>query len=400
MNTTTTTGRIAEDEHASGAVPRRPVTIVRATGATLFDQDGNRYIDCAAAHGWAGVGHSHPHVVRAIQEQAAVLVMATESSYNNKRADWFQAIVGIVNRQILGPASDDPFQYVIPTNSGAEAIEAALKLARLKTGRSDYVAFHRGFHGRTMGALSVTATARYRHPFEPLVPGVHHVQFNDAAALDEAITDRTAAVILEIVQGEGGVHEASGAFVDAAATRCRERGALLVVDEVQTGLGRTGRWFACEWCPVEPDVLVLGKTLGGGIPMGATLWKRHLGPLPAGSHGSTFAGNPLACAASVAVLEVLQAEALPDRADRLGRTVVDRLRQAKLSRVRTVRGRGLMIGVELRHKVQPVLRTLLEAGVWAIPGGSNVLRLLPPLVIAEDDLERAVTTVVETLRHD
>jgi acetylornithine/LysW-gamma-L-lysine aminotransferase len=230
------------------------------------------------------------------------------------------------------------------------------------------------------------------------VPGFRHVPLNDVAALQDAVTPATAGVILEIVQGEGGVRPATGEFLAAARRLCDERGALLIVDEIQTGLGRTGRWFACEHYGLAPDILTLGKPLGGGIPMGAAAWREELGTFGPGLHGSTFGGNPLACAASRAVLRVLRDERLPERADRLGAAALERLRAASPAGARAMRGLGLMIGIELRQKVTPVLKALMERGIWALPAGDQVLRLLPPLVIPEDRLLHGVDVVIEVLR--
>jgi len=388
--------RAAEDAHGSGGVARRPVVIVRAQGASLWDDEGREYLDLGGAHGWAALGHCHPEITRAIREQAGTLVMQTESSYNDQRAAWFQELVAVL-RAHFGTTARGELTRIQPCNSGTEAIEAALKLARYVTGRTEFVAAHHGFHGRTLGALSATAESKYRQPFEPLVPGFHHVALNDARALQPAVTRATAGVILEIVQGEGGVRLATEEFLRAVRQSCDAAGALLIVDEIQTGLGRTGRWFASEHYRLEPDVLTLGKPLGGGIPMAATVWRERLGSFAPGLHGSTFGGNPLACAASRAVLRALQEERLPERAARLGAVVLERLRAAALPGVREARGLGLMIGVELRKKVTPVLKELMSRGVWALPAGDQVLRMLPPLSIPEDRLLRGIDTVIEVL---
>jgi acetylornithine/LysW-gamma-L-lysine aminotransferase len=282
-------------------------------------------------------------------------------------------------------------------NSGAEAIEGAIKIARLLTRRPGILAAKRGFHGRTLGALSATWNEQYRKPFEPLVPGFSHVPFNDLEAVAGAITDETAAVLVEIVQGEGGVRPGDRDYFQGLRRLCDERGVLLIADEVQTGLGRTGRWFACEHVAVVPDLLCLGKALGGGVPMGAVLWRESLGTLPSGVHGSTFGGNPLACAASRAVLRVLEEEELPARAARLGDQFMGRLAATPPPLMREVRGWGLMIGVEVRERVTPVLKKLMDRGVLALPAGPTVLRLLPPLVIQESELETVLEAVREVL---
>jgi len=388
-----------ETAHYSGGVGRRPVAIVRAHGARLWDSDGKEYIDCAAGHGWANTGHCHPAVTQAIETQAPKLIAHTESAYNDQRALWFRELAEIM-RSELGDSPRGPLSRIHPCNSGTEAIESAIKAARLFTGRPGVVAMRNAFHGRTLGALSATWNPKYRKPFEPLVPGFEHVAFNDADALDKAIDDRTAAILIEVVQGEGGVHPAQAEFLSAARRLCDERGALLIADEIQTGLGRTGRWFASQLfldAGFRPDIIALGKSLGGGVPMGAAVWREDLGSLPSGAHGSTFGGNPLACAASRAVLGVLRDERLPERAERLGAELLRELRAVEAKQVREVRGLGLMIGIQLRGKVTPLLKELMDRGVWALPAGPTVLRLLPPLVISEHDLNAASRAVREVL---
>src|SRR5205085_9254985 len=288
-------------------------------------------------------------------------------------------------------------------NSGTEAVEGALKFARLATGRTGIVATLRGFHGRTMGALSATWEPHYREPFAPLVPAVSHIRFNDLAAAEEAISEETAAVIIELVQGEGGVHIATEEYVHGLARLCSERGALLIIDEVQTAFGRTGRFLACNHYDLQPDILCLAKSLGGGIPMGAVCLGPRVvesGRIARGVHGSTFGGNPLACAAALATLDILEQEALPERAAMLGEHALERLRAFHSPFVREVRGRGLLIGIELSRRAQPYLEALLERGVLALPAGPNVIRLLPPLVITEDQLEHVLDAVEEVLLEE
>jgi acetylornithine/LysW-gamma-L-lysine aminotransferase len=379
-----------EDTYSSGAYPKRPIAVAGGRGARVWDCEGREYIDCFAGHGVAGLGHCHPAVTTAIQEQAARLVTCGEVLYNEQRA---------ALQAELAARTGGELQRVFLCNSGAEAVEGAIKVARLLTGRPGIVATMRGFHGRTLGALSATWNEKYRQPFEPLVPGFTHVPFNDLEAMAEAITDQTAAVLVEIIQGEGGVRPGDADYFQGLRRLCDQRGALFIADEVQTGLGRTGRWFAYEHVGVVPDVLCLGKTLGGGVPMGAVLWHAALGSLPSGTHGSTFGGNPLACAASRAVLRTLDEEDLPARADRLGKQFMERLNASPPPLMREVRGRGLMIGIELRQRVTPILKKLMDRGVLAIPAGPTVLRLLPPLVIEEEDWETVLQTTQDVLNE-
>ena len=244
----------------------------------------------------------------------------------------------------------------------------------------------RGFHGRTMGSLSATWEKKYRQPFEPLVPGFSHVAYNNLQAMADAIKEDTAAVLIEVVQGEGGVRPASAEYVAGLAQLCRERGALLIVDEVQTGFCRTGKMFACDHYGLSPDILCLGKAIGGGVPMGAAMFGPRVQNVLPMTHGSTFGGNPLACAASLAAIRYMQDNDLAGQAARKGQYFMDRLRQMNSPKVREVRGLGLMVGVELREKVQPYLTALMTQGVLALPAGRTVLRFLPPLVIAEEQL--------------
>jgi acetylornithine/LysW-gamma-L-lysine aminotransferase len=381
-----------ESTYNSGAVGRRPVALVRAEGARLWDSEGKTYIDCAAAQGWANVGHSHLTVTTAIQAQAERLVASQESSYNDVRALWMEELGRVMKTSLNWSGC-----HIHPSNSGAEAIEAALKLARLTTGRTEVVAAMRGFHGRTMGALSLTWTKKYRKPFEPLVPGISHVPYDNIEAMTEAIGDDTAAVIVEIVQGEGGVYPGPTEYFQSLQKLCRERGALLIIDEIQTGVGRTGRWLACEHHQLSPDIVTLGKSIGGGLPMGVTAWRREVGQFKSGTHGSTFGGNPLACAASRAVIRVMAKEKLPERAELSGRWLMRELEALSAGQIREVRGLGLMIGVELRSKVTPVLQQLMDEGIWALPAGLNVLRLLPPLIIEQKDLAQVVKTIGKVL---
>jgi acetylornithine/LysW-gamma-L-lysine aminotransferase len=280
-------------------------------------------------------------------------------------------------------------------------VDGALKFARLVTKRTAFVSTTKGFHGRTMGALSVTWEPKYREGFLPLLDTTH-VPFNDAAALDRAVGDSTAAVILEVVQGESGVNIGRPDFLQAAAQLCRDRGALLIVDEIQTGFGRTGRWFAVEHAGLRPDIICLAKGLGGGFPMGALAYTESVRRvLYQGAHGSTFGGSPLACAAGLAALATYRDERLIDRSASLGASMLDSLRHALdgVGLVRDIRGIGLMLAIELRVKIAPILKVLMiEHGVIALPAGPTVLRLLPPLVISEEEIDHGVRAVATAVR--
>jgi acetylornithine/LysW-gamma-L-lysine aminotransferase len=430
-----------EQTHTSGAYVKRDLQIVRGAGARLEDADGTSYIDCVSGMGAANLGHAHPVILAAIRAQSADLITCPELFHNPVRAQYQAALCA---------AADMPRVFLC--NSGAEAVEGAIKMARITTGRTGIIAAMRGFHGRTMGALSATWNKTYREPFAPLVPDVSHVPFNNVDRLAETMDDSFAAVLLEVVQGEGGVIPAEPGYLAAVRDLCDQHGALLILDEVQTGFGRTGYLFAFQHDGVAPDLLCLAKSIGGGVPMGAVVMGERVGSLPPLVHGSTFGGNPLACAAGLAVLDVLappqsnlrlptspsemergttradepippsparqereargvrpngdspdtQVDSLQEnlvlRARRLGAEAIEHLRTHVPSEAaRDVRGRGFMIGVELRGKVAPVLQALQARSVLALPAGMTVLRLLPPLVISEDDLWQVIHAVEEVL---
>jgi acetylornithine/LysW-gamma-L-lysine aminotransferase len=377
----------SENEHSSGVYAKRQVAFVRGQGALLYDDQGREYIDCIGGQGSANVGHSHPAIVEAITNQARTLISCTEMFYNDRRAQLVDRLTALVD-----------MPRVFLCNSGTEAVEAALKFARLTTGRSGIVAAMRAFHGRTMGALSATWNKKYRQGFEPLVPGFSHIPFDDLASLEAAITDQTAAVILEVVQGEGGVYPASRGFLQGAQELCRARGAMLILDEVQTGFGRTGRMFAYQHYDLQPDLVCVAKSIAGGLPMGATLIGERLGQLPVGSHGSTFGGNPVACAASLATLEVLEEEQLPQKAARSGEYLMSHLKSLRSPAIREVRGLGLIVGIEIKEKVAPYLAELAGHGVLALAAGMTVIRLLPPLVITQEQLDKVVVALGEVLQ--
>ncbi|EFH90201.1 [LysW]-lysine hydrolase [Ktedonobacter racemifer] len=380
-----------ENRYTSGVYGKRPVTIVRGEGATLWDAEGRAYIDCAAGHGVANIGHGRPEIAAALSAQAQRLVTCPEIFYNDTRARLLERLSQVT------PAG---IEHFFLCNSGTEAVEGAFKFARLVTGRTQIIATLRGFHGRSMGALSATWEPHYREPFAPLLPDVTHIRYNNLEAAETAISEQTAAVIIELVQGEGGVHSATPEYVAGLARLCHERGVLLIVDEVQTGFGRTGRLFACEHYDLQPDILCMAKSLAGGVPMGAIgLGPRVMesGRVGRGAHGSTFGGNPLACAAALATLDILERESLPTSAARLGAYALGRLRGMRSPLVREVRGLGLLIGIELKRRAQPYLEQLCERGILALPAGPNVIRLLPPLVISEHQLEQVLDTLEEVL---
>ncbi len=377
-----------EQQFTAGLYPKRNVAFVRGVGAQLFSAEGQAYLDCVGGQGAANLGHAHPAITASIQAQAERLISCPEIFHNDERAAYLSE---------LAAALPFPARFFL-CNSGAEANEAGIKFARLLTGRTGIVAAMRGFHGRTMGALSATWEKKYREPFEPLVPGVRHVPFGDAEALAETVDATTAAVLLEPIQGEGGVRPAPAGYLAAVRRICDARGALLIVDEVQTGFGRTGRLFAIEHSGVVPDLLLLAKSIAAGLPMGAVAIHERFGALPGGAHGTTFGGNPLLCAVARAALRAYQDDELPRQAAEKGAWLIEQLQALRLPVVREVRGMGLLIGLELRVRVQPYLAALLDRGVLALPAGPNVLRLLPPLVISYAELAQVVEALEIVLR--
>lgn len=373
------------------------IVIERAKGCSLFDRDGREFLDLLAGMGVANVGHANPAVLDAIAAQAGRYLHAMVYGELVQEPQ-----VALAKRLAALAPADLSVTYF--TNSGAEAIEGAVKLARKYTGRTRNVAFRGGYHGDTFGALSLCDNAHYRRPFEPLLADVEFLPFGSAESLDR-IDGTVAAVVVEPIQGEGGVRIPPADFLPAVRARCSAVGALLICDEVMTGLGRTGTWFACQQWDVCPDVLVLAKALGGGLPLGAFVARpevmQTLSHDPALAHVTTFGGHPLSCAAGLAALDFAEREQLPARAAALGERWRARLGHLVGPRLREVRGRGLLIGLELTSAdaTQAFCRAALERGVilnWTLHRDTTV-RLAPPLVISDADSERALSAIEQSL---
>lgn len=368
----------------------KPITLESGSGTTLYDDEGTAYIDAGASYACTPVGHCHPDVVEAITSQASALLFVQGSYPTPARS----ALIGELT-SVAPPGCS----HLWLCNSGTEANEAALKFARSATGSEGIVATRRGFHGRTMGSLSATWRPGYREPYEPLVPGVEFVTYNDIDALTEAIDAETAAVILEPIQGEGGVHPAEESFLRAARDLATDAEAALILDEIQTGLGRTGTFWAHEHAGIEPDIVTVAKGLASGLPMGAMLCREWIAD-GAGPHGSTFSGNPLVAAAAAATLETIATENLPTHAATIGELIRTELQAADLP-IRAVRGRGLMIGIEVKRGSNRLLRDLaLEQGILALPAGRSVLRLLPPLVMTESEAVEVTEAIIAELEAE
>lgn len=376
------------DKYEVNVYPKRDVVIVKGKDAKLWDENGKEYIDCAAGIGVATIGHCNEKVAEAISNQSKTLITNPAIFYNDKRAKVLEKLISIAPKSLT---------KAFLTNSGTEAIEAAIKFARVSTGKTDFITAMKGFHGRTLGALSGTYKSEYREPFEPLVPGFSFVPFNNLEKLEAAITEKTAGIILEVVQGEGGINIGSKEYFDGVRKICNEKNILFIVDEIQSGFCRTGKMFACEYYDIQPDILTLAKAIAGGFPMGAALCSDKIN-ISVGKHGTTFGGNPLAAAASIAAIDFMLENNLVKQAEEKGKYFISKIDIEKLSKVRTIRNLGLMIGIELKEKVQPYIIELMNKGVLAMPAGTTVLRLLPPIVISYEELDKVAEILNEMLK--
>ncbi len=380
-----------ENKYLPSIFPKRPVVLTKGKGSTVWDMDGKEYIDCVGGNGVCLIGHSHPRLIETIQKQVEKLIICPYVFYNEERAKLLEKLAK------LTPA---PLEKTFFSNSGAETVEGAIKLARRVTGKKQIIAMKQGFHGRTMGALSATWNPKYRKPFQPLVPGFSHVQFGDLDAVKEAITNDTAAVITEVVQGEGGIIPAPEGFLPGLRELCDSNSVLLIIDEVQTGLGRTGKFLASEHWNVVPDILCLAKGIAGGIPLGATMASAEtFGALKSGEHFSTFGGNPLACAAANTVLDIIQDEKFIENASKMGDYFLKRLTEDVKSMriVKEVRGIGLMLAIDLRLKHKEFVLKAVENGLLLLTSGTTTLRMLPPLNITKGVIDKVLSILLQIL---
>lgn len=378
---------MTEDDFMGGLYQRFPVTIEKGVGAHVWDVDGKEYIDCMGGYGVAIVGYQNKRVVKAIKEQVDKIITVHSSLYNKTREEFLKTLIGLAPKGLT---------QVHLNNSGAEAIEAAIKFARKFTGKKGMVAMKGSYHGKSLGALSLTFNPKYKKAFEPLVEKVSFASFGDIESLRSTIDEDTAFVILEPIQGESGINVAPDGFLQEVRKVCDEKGILLIFDEIQTGLGRTGRLWACDHWNTAPDILCLAKGIAGGVPMGATLVRPDiLASMSKGEHSSTFGGNPLSCAAGIATLQALTQDGLIENSEKMGKLFREGLEKLKEKHtmIREIRGKGLMIGVELKFEVKDILMNLIKEGVLMLYSGRNILRILPPLVISKED----ITKVLETL---
>lgn len=380
-----------EDRYTSGIYTKKPLEIMRGKGTKVWDSEGREYIDCAGGIGVAGVGHANEYVAQAIATQANRLITCPDAHfYNDKRAELLEK---------LSEISPGDLKRSFLCNSGTEAVEAAIKFARGHTGKPKIIAAMRGFHGRTLGALSATWKPKYKKPFQPLVPKFKHVPYGKLEELEREINkDKdTAAVILEPIQGESGVHLPPPDYLKEVRKLCDKNKILLIMDEVQTGFGRTGRMFACEHWDVVPDILCVAKAMGGGFPIGAAIMREEI-RLSRGLHGSTFGGNPLAASAALATIEYIQKNDLPKKAEESGRYFLKKLKGfEKREVVREVRGLGLILALQLKVKSGPYLNKLMERGILALPAGDTVIRFLPPLEITKEEIDQVIAALESVL---
>jgi acetylornithine/N-succinyldiaminopimelate aminotransferase len=394
MDTTTRTTAEREARVHLQVYARQPITLVRGEGCRVWDEDGRSYLDLVAGIAVDVLGHAHPAVADALHAQAQTLLTTSNLYYTLPQIELAEALV-----------ARSPFDRAFFTNSGTEANEAAIKLARRHGGERggfEILSLSGSFHGRTFGSLAATAQPKYQAPFAPLPEGFLHVPADDADALRAAVTERTAAILVEPIQGESGIHPLTDDFLLAAREAADATGALLIFDEIQTGIGRTGTFFAFEGTPVVPDVVMLAKGLGGGVPIGAMLVREHAAAFHVGDHGTTLGGNPLVCAAALATLRVLDQEGLLDNASAMGARFAERLRALEEGGLVTeVRGRGLMLGVEttapIARKAMAIARD--ELGVLVNATGDTTLRLVPPLIISAEEVDEAVAAIGEALRR-
>ncbi|QLH11389.1 aspartate aminotransferase family protein [Nitrosarchaeum sp. AC2] len=378
---------MTEDDFMGGLYQRFPVTIEKGVGAHVWDINGKEYIDCMGGYGVAIVGHQNKRVVNAIKEQVDKIITVHSSLYNKTREEFLKTLISLAPKGLT---------QVHLNNSGAEAIEAAIKFARKFTGKKGMVAMKGSYHGKSLGALSLTFNPKYKKAFEPLVEKVSFASFGDIESLRSTIDDDTAFVILEPIQGESGINVAPDGFLQEVRKLCNEKGILLIFDEIQAGLGRTGRLWACDHWNTAPDILCLAKGIAGGVPMGATLVRPDiLASMSKGEHSSTFGGNPLSCAAGIATLQALTQDNLIENSEKMGKLFREGLEKLKEkhSIIREVRGKGLMIGVELKFEVKDVLMNLMKEGVLMLYSGRNILRILPPLVISKEDVAKVLETL-------
>jgi ornithine--oxo-acid transaminase len=373
-----------------------PIVISKAEGVWVEDPEGQRYMDMLSAYSAVNQGHRHPRIIQALKDQADRVTLTSRAFHNDQLGPWYEMICKLTNKDMA-----------LPMNTGAEAVETAIKTARrwaydvkgVEDNQAEIIACIGNFHGRTMGAVSLSSDPEYKRGFGPLLPGIKLIPYGDIEALKSAITPNTAAFLIEPIQGEAGIIIPEEGFLKAASELCKENQVLFIADEIQAGLARSGKMFACEWEGVNPDMYILGKALGGGVfPISCVVANKDiLGVFNPGSHGSTFGGNPMACAVSIAALDVLVDEKLADRSLELGEYFVSKLKEIINPMIKEVRGRGLFIGVELHEPARKYCEQLKEVGLLCKETHDTVIRFAPPLVITKEELDWAIERIQKVL---
>jgi acetylornithine/LysW-gamma-L-lysine aminotransferase len=383
-----------ENRLMANVFAKRQIVITKGKAATLWDIEGKEYIDCMGSYGVAVLGHCHPKVVAAIKEQAEKLISCHASLYNDKRSEFLGKLVSV---------TPNGLNKAFLSNSGAESVECAIKLARKFTGKPEIITVMGAFHGKTMGALSATWDKKYREPFMPLVPEFKHVPPDNIEKINEAISDKTAAVLLEPIRGEGGIRIPPDGFLQSLRQLCDKKNVLLMFDEVQTSFGRTGKLFGCQNWNVTPDVMTLAKPFAGGLPIGITVAKENImAAFKTGEHSTTFSGGPLVCAAGCAAIDILVEEELAEQAASKGNYFKSQLLdlQSKHRIIKEVRGLGLMLGVELRFDVLNIILKCAQRGILILDAGRNVLRFLPPIVITKEQIDKTIAILDAVLGEE
>ncbi|MGX9135696.1 ornithine--oxo-acid transaminase [Rummeliibacillus sp. JY-2-4R] len=374
-----------------------PIVISEGKGVWVKDPEGNKYLDMLSSYSALNQGHRHPKIIQALKDQADKVTLTSRAFHNDQIGTWLEKVTAITGKEM-----------VLPMNTGAEAVETAFKAVRrwayevkgVEADRAEVIVCNGNFHGRTMLAVSMTSEAEYRRGFGPLLPGIRLVDYGNLDQLKEAITENTAAFIIEPIQGEAGINIPPQGYLKKASELCRDNNVLFVADEIQTGLARTGKMFAVEWEDVNPDIFILGKALGGGVmPISAVVSSKEvLGVFTPGSHGSTFGGNPLACAVSIASLDVLIEEKLSERSADLGEYFLNELKKIDNESIVEVRGRGLFIGLELNVDARPYCEKLMGLGLLCKETHDTVIRFAPPLIITKEELDWALDKIREVFK--
>lgn len=373
-----------------------PIVIHKAEGIWVEDPEGNRYMDLLSAYSAVNQGHCHPRIIAALKEQADKVTLTSRAFHNDQLGPWYEKICKLTNKDMA-----------LPMNTGAEAVETAVKTARrwaydvkgVKEDQAEIIACVDNFHGRTMTAVSLSSDNDNRRGFGPMLPGFKIIPFGDIEALKAAVTENTAGFLFEPIQGEAGVNIPPEGFLREAYEVCKENNVLYIADEIQAGLGRSGKILACDWENVDPDIIILGKALGGGVfPISCIVANEDiLGVFEPGSHGSTFGGNPLASAVSIAALDVLIDEDLAERANELGHYFITELQKINNPVIKEVRGKGLFIGMELTEHARPYCEALMKKGLLCKETHDNVIRFAPPLIIEKEELNWALERIKEVL---